>query len=90
MFLPQFLPHPYGGSNAVRPTTHQPASGSGEEFRADPEATKQSRKDQISALRAEQRLEVEEIQTQIRGYERALKAVTKGSGHAESQERKRE
>ena len=47
------------------------------------EDTKQRHKARISALRAEQRQEVERIQAQIRGYEKALKAVSKSNGQGE-------
>ena len=45
--------------------------------------TKHRHKASISALRAEQRQEVERIQAQIRGYEKALKAVSKSNGQGE-------
>lgn len=53
------------------------------------EQTKQRHKACISALRAEQRQEIGRIQAQVRGYEKALKAVTKSDGQRESQEEKR-
>ncbi len=51
--------------------------------------TKRRHKSRISALRAEERWEIDQIQAQARGYEKALKAVTKGNGQRESQEEKR-
>jgi uncharacterized coiled-coil protein SlyX len=48
--------------------------------------TKRRHKARISALRAEQRQEIERIQVQIRGYEKALKAVAMSNGQRESQE----
>lgn len=53
------------------------------------EEAKQQHKARIAALRVEQRQEVERIQTQVRGYERALKAITKGNGRREDQEEQR-
>ena len=53
------------------------------------EEAKQRHKASIAALRAEQRQEIEGIQAQARGYEKALKAVTKSNGQRESQEEKR-
>ncbi len=53
------------------------------------EEAKQRHKTRISALREEQRQEIEEIQAQVRGYEKALKAVTGSNGQRESQEEKR-
>ena len=53
------------------------------------EEAKQHHKARIAALRAEQRQEIERIQAQVRGYEKALKAVTTSNGHRESQEEKR-
>ena len=44
------------------------------------EEAKQRHKARISALRAEQRQEIEGIQAQVRGYEKALKAVAKSNG----------
>ena len=52
------------------------------------EEAKQRHKARIAALWAEQRQEIEGIQAQIRGYERALKAITKSNGQRESQEEK--
>ena len=52
------------------------------------EEAKQRHKARITALRAEQRREIEGIQTQVRGYEKALKAVTKGNGQPARQEEK--
>ena len=51
--------------------------------------TKHRHKARISALRAEQRQEVERIQAQVRGYEKALKAVAKSNGQGETQEERR-
>jgi hypothetical protein len=51
--------------------------------------TKQHHKARMAALRAEQRQEIEGIQAQVRGYEKALKAVTRSNGQRESQEDKR-
>ncbi len=48
------------------------------------EETKQRHKARISALRAEQRQEIEGIQAQVRGYEKALKAVTRNGGGTEA------
>ena len=53
------------------------------------EETKQRHKARISVLRAEQRQEIEGIQAQVRGYEKALKAVAKSNGQGETQEEKR-
>lgn len=53
------------------------------------EEAKQRHKARIAALRAEQRQEIERIRAQVRGYEKALKAVTKSNGQRESQEEKR-
>ncbi len=50
------------------------------------EEAKQRHKARISALRVEQRQEIERIQAQVRGYEKALKAVTKGNGQPAKQE----
>ncbi len=50
------------------------------------EQAKQRHKARISGLRAEQRQEIEGIQAQVRGYEKALKAVTGSNGQGESQE----
>ncbi len=44
------------------------------------EETKRRHKVRIAALRTEQRRETERIQAQVRGYEKALRAVTKGNG----------
>ena len=44
------------------------------------EETKQRHKARIAALRAEQRREIEGIQAVVRGYEKALKAVTQSNG----------
>ncbi len=52
------------------------------------EEAKQRHKARIAALRAEQRQEIEEIQAQVRGYEKALKAVTGSNGQRESQEKR--
>ena len=46
------------------------------------EEAKQHHKARITALRAEQCQEIEGIQAQVRSYEKALKAVTKGNGQA--------
>ena len=48
--------------------------------------TKQRHKARITALRSEQRQEVERIQAQVRGYEKALKAVAMGNGQPARQE----
>ena len=48
------------------------------------EETKQRHKARISALRTEQRQEIEGIQAQVRGYEKALKAVARGNGQEET------
>ena len=53
------------------------------------EAAKQRRKARIAALRAEQRREIDQIQAQVRGYEKAHKAVTKGNGREEGQQEER-
>jgi hypothetical protein len=45
--------------------------------------TKQHHKARISALRAEQRQEIERIQAQVRGYQKALKAITGSNGQGE-------
>ncbi len=50
--------------------------------------TKQRHKARISALRVEQRQEIERIQAQVRGYEKALKAVAKSNGQEEGQQPK--
>ncbi len=50
--------------------------------------TKQRHKARISAIRAEQRQEIERIQAQVRGYEKALKAVAKSNGQEEGQQPK--
>ena len=50
------------------------------------EEAKQRHKTRISALREEQRQEIEEIQAQVRGYEKALKAVTGSNGRREGQQ----
>jgi hypothetical protein len=42
------------------------------------EEAKQRHKARIAALRAEQRGEIHQIQAQVRGYEKALKAVANG------------
>ncbi len=52
------------------------------------EEAKQRHKAHISALRAEQRQEIEGIQAQVRGYEKALKAVAMGNGQPARQEEK--
>ncbi len=52
------------------------------------EEAKQRHKARISALRAEQRQEIDGIQARVRGYEKALKAVAKGNGHPARQEEK--
>ena len=52
------------------------------------EETKQRHKARISALRAEQRREIEGIRAQVRGYEKALKAVTRSNGQEEGQQPK--
>ncbi len=49
------------------------------------EETKQRHKTRIITLRTEQRREVEAIQGQIRGYEKAVRAVTKGNGESAGQ-----
>ncbi len=49
------------------------------------EETKQRHKARIAALRAEQRQEIEGIQAQARGYEKALKAVSKSNGRSKGQ-----
>ena len=51
--------------------------------------TKRRHKARISALRAERRQDIEQIQAQVRGYEKALKAVSKSNGQRERQEEKR-
>ncbi len=52
--------------------------------------TKHRHKARIAALRAEQQREVQQLQAQIRGYEKALMAVTKCNGQGEGrQEEKR-
>ena len=43
--------------------------------RRTPDETKRRHKARISALRAEQRRDIDQIQAQVRGYEKALKAV---------------
>lgn len=48
--------------------------------------TKRRHKVRVSALREEQRQEIERIQAQVRGYEKPLKAVTRGNGQDEGQE----
>ena len=48
--------------------------------------TKRRHKARISALRAEQRKEIERIQAQVRGYVKALKAVANGNGREEGQQ----
>jgi len=54
------------------------------------EDTNRRQKARIAALRAEHRKEIEEIQAQVRGYEKALKAVSKSNGRSEGeQEEKR-
>lgn len=53
------------------------------------EETKQRHQARIAALRAEQRQEIERIRAQVRGYEKALKAVTRSNAQRESQEEKR-
>lgn len=50
------------------------------------EEAKQRHKARIAALRAEQRQEIEGIQAQVRGYEKALKAVAKSNGQGEGQQ----
>lgn len=52
------------------------------------EEAKQRHKARITALRAEQRQEIEGIHAQVRGYEKALKAVTGSNGQREIQGRK--
>ena len=52
------------------------------------EEAKQRQKARIAALRAEQRQEIEGIQAQVRGYEKALKAITGTNGQGENQEEK--
>ncbi len=47
------------------------------------EEAKQRHKARILALRAEQRKEIDQIQALVRGYEKALRAVTKGNGQGE-------
>ena len=53
------------------------------------EEAKQRHKARIAALRAEQRQEIEGIQAQVRGYEKALKAVARSNGQRESLDEKR-
>lgn len=53
------------------------------------EEAKQRHKARIAALRAEQRQEIEGIQAQVRGYEKALKAIAGTNGQGENQEEKR-
>ncbi len=53
-----------------------------------PDETKRRHKARISALRAEQRQEIDGIQAQARGYEKALKAVAKSNGQEEGQQPK--
>ncbi len=48
--------------------------------------TKQRHKARITALKAEQRREIEGFQTQVRGYEKALKAISKGNGQSARRE----
>ncbi len=50
------------------------------------EEAKQRHKARISALRVEQRQEIEGIQALVRVYEKALKAVTKSNGQGERQQ----
>jgi hypothetical protein len=50
------------------------------------EEAKQHHKARIAALRAEQRQEIEGLQALVRGYEKALKAVTKGNGRREGRQ----
>ena len=50
--------------------------------------TKRRHKARISALRAEQRQDIEQIQAQVRGYEKALKAVSKSNGQEKRQQPK--
>ena len=50
--------------------------------------TKRRHKARISALRTEQRQEIEQIQAQVRGYEKALKAVSKSNDQGERQQPK--
>lgn len=45
------------------------------------EQAKQRQKARILALRAEQQRETQGLQGQIRGYEKALKAITRDDGH---------
>ena len=45
--------------------------------------TKLRHKSRILALRGEQQRETQRLQGQIRGYEKALKAITKGNGQGE-------
>ncbi len=49
------------------------------------EEAKQRHKARIAALRAEQRQEIEGIQAQVRGYEKAFKAVSTSNGKGEAQ-----
>ena len=49
------------------------------------EEAKQRHKARSAALRAEQCQEIERIQDQVRGYEKALKAVAKSNGQEEGQ-----
>ena len=52
------------------------------------EEAKKRHRARIAALRAEQHREIEVMQAQVRGYEKALKAVTKGNGQSARQEEK--
>ncbi len=53
------------------------------------EETKQRHKARISALRAEQHPEIDRIQAQVRGYEKALKAVARSNGQEEGQQQEK-
>ncbi len=50
------------------------------------EETKQRHKARNAALRTEQRQEIEGLQALVRGYEKALKAVSKSGGRREGRQ----